>query len=70
MFNENKKRIRTLKQIKKNLNYGDKAECARQFGVSANTVHNVLNGQSIYMYKYIYQWLNERAIENMKIPKK
>jgi hypothetical protein len=58
----------TLQQIKNNLNYGDIAECARQFSCSAQTVHNLLNGKS--RKKYIYGWLNERAIENMKIPKK
>ena len=60
----------TLQQIKNNLNYGDITECAQKFSCSAQTVNNVLNGKSRYLSKYIYAWLNERAIENMKIPNK
>jgi hypothetical protein len=60
--------VLTLKQIKEQLNYGDIAECSRQLRCSAQTVHNLLNGKS--RKKYIYAWLNERALENMKIPKK
>jgi hypothetical protein len=63
-------KLLTLKQIKEQLNYGDITECARQFGCSAQTVHNVLNAKSRHLSKYIYAWLNERALENMKIPKK
>ena len=61
-------KLLTLEEIKEQLNYGDIAECARKFSCSAQTVHNLLNGKS--RKKYIYIWLNERAIENMKIPKK
>jgi len=60
--------VLTLKQIKEQLNYGDIAECSRQLRCSAQTVHNLLNGKS--RKKYIYAWLNKRALENMKIPKK